>query len=98
MQLMPGTQAHLGVTDPFDPRANVEAGSLYLRRQLDAFGTLELALAAYNAGPGNRAAPRRHSPFSRNAGFRAQGPGALYPLSIRAKKYARVKDTVFGNA
>ena len=53
MQLMPGTQAHLGVTDPFDPRANVEAGSLYLRRQLDAFGTLELALAAYNAGPGN---------------------------------------------
>ena len=53
MQLMPGTQVHLGVTDPFDPRANVEAGSLYLRRQLDAFGTLELALAAYNAGPGN---------------------------------------------
>jgi len=53
MQLMPGTQAHLGVTDPFDPRANVEAGSLYLRRQLDAFGNLELALAAYNAGPGN---------------------------------------------
>ncbi len=53
MQLMPGTQAHLGVTDPFDPRANVEAGSLYLRRQLDAFGTLDLALAAYNAGPGN---------------------------------------------
>lgn len=53
MQLMPGTQTHLGVTDPFDPRANVEAGSRYLRRQLDAFGTLELALAAYNAGPGN---------------------------------------------
>lgn len=53
MQLMPATQTYLGVTDPYDPSANVRAGSLYLREQLDTFGTLELALAAYNAGPGN---------------------------------------------
>ena len=53
MQLMPETQVWLGVTDPFDPEANVTAGSDYLRRQLDRFGSLELALAAYNAGPGN---------------------------------------------
>lgn len=53
MQLMPGTQQELGVADPYDPEANVMAGCTYLRRQLDAFGSLELALAAYNAGPAN---------------------------------------------
>lgn len=53
MQLMPETQTYLGVVDPFDPEANVTAGSDYLRQQLDRFGSLELALAAYNAGPGN---------------------------------------------
>lgn len=53
MQLMPETQRYLGVLDPFDPVGNVRAGSLYLREQLDSFGSLELALAAYNAGPGS---------------------------------------------
>ncbi len=53
MQLMPETGEALGVADPFDPQANVDAGSRYLRQQLDRFGRLELALAAYNAGPGN---------------------------------------------
>ena len=51
MQLMPGTQRDLGVSDAFDPRQNVEAGVAYLRRLTDEFGTV-LALAAYNAGPG----------------------------------------------
>ena len=53
MQIMPQTQRELGLTDPFDPEANVLAGCAYLRRQLDCFGSLELALAAYNAGPAN---------------------------------------------
>ena len=51
MQLMPGTQRDLGVSDAFDPRQNVDAGVAYLRRLTDEFGT-ELAIAAYNAGPG----------------------------------------------
>jgi len=53
MQIMPQTQRELGLTDPFDAEANVLAGCAYLRRQLDRFGSLELALAAYNAGPAN---------------------------------------------
>ena len=51
MQLMPQTAASLGVTDAYDPEQNVRAGARYLRAMLDRFGTLQLAVAAYNAGP-----------------------------------------------
>lgn len=50
-QLMPGTAADRSVVDVFDPSQNLEAGAGYLRAMLDRFGSLTLALAAYNAGP-----------------------------------------------
>ncbi|WP_182525733.1 transglycosylase SLT domain-containing protein [Nocardioides dongkuii] len=52
MQLMPGTARGLGVTDSFDPVQAVDGAARLLRDLLDRFGSTDLALAGYNAGPG----------------------------------------------
>jgi len=53
MQLMPSTAREYNVRNPFEPKANIEAGIKHLRTLIDRFGSsVELALAAYNAGPG----------------------------------------------
>jgi soluble lytic murein transglycosylase-like protein len=54
MQLMPALADEMGVSDSFDPRENIMGGARYLKRLLDYHnGDLDLALASYNAGPGN---------------------------------------------
>ena len=70
MQLMPAVAAELGATDPLDPRQNIMAGSRYLRQLLDAHrGNVRLALASYNAGPGNVAKYGAIPPFKETQNY-----------------------------
>lgn len=71
MGLMPPVARALGVTDPLDPGQSLEAGARHLRRQLDEFGDLRLALAAYGAGAD---AVRRHGGMPPYSGTRAHVP------------------------
>ena len=76
-QLMPAVQDDYGVTDPFDPAQNVPAGMQYYRDLLKKYGGKhDLALAAWNAGPGAGEAIWRHSAVSGDARIDWQGLGS----------------------
>ena len=62
-QLMPGTARGLGVFNSRDPLSNLRGGARYLRAHLDEFKRVDLALSAYNAGPGRVRSMRRIPPF-----------------------------------
>lgn len=68
MQLMPATAKDLGVTDPFDPVQNVDAGVRYLKQMVSKYGLVG-GVAAYNAGPGNVEKYKGVPPFKETQGY-----------------------------
>jgi len=99
MQLMPATLQQYNVANPFDPEQNVRAGVAYLRELLDRYQNNEqLALAAYNAGPG---AVDRHGqtipPYRETQNYVSQiNQMAGRPTEIRGKTIYKVPENIDG--
>lgn len=70
-QLMPNTARHLGV-DPYSMEGNIKGGLLYYQQMYKRFGSVDLALAAFNAGPGNVAKYNGVPPFRETQAFVAK--------------------------
>jgi len=100
MQLMPTTARQYGVANPFNPIENVRAGVAYLRELLDRYrDNEELALAAYNAGPG---AVDKHGqsvpPYQETKSYVARiNRMAARPIAVRGSKIYKVVDIVDGH-
>ncbi len=69
MQLTSNTAKAVGVKNSFDPKQNIMGGTKYLRQLINQFGDLGLALAAYNAGPGNVRKHKGIPPFKETQNY-----------------------------
>ena len=87
MQLIDSTAADQGVKRVFDPRENISGGARYLRELLDRFGDTKLALAAYNAGPGNVIKYRGVPPFEETQSYVNKVLDTLQTMRDRAPSH-----------
>ena len=99
MQLMPATAREFGVSNPFDPFENIRAGVAYLRQLLDRYSNNEeLALAAYNAGPGavdkhNQSVP----PYRETKNYVSQITQMTgRPIAMRGNQIYKVTEVIDG--
>jgi soluble lytic murein transglycosylase-like protein len=93
-QFMPGTARGMGLRNPFDPAAAIDAQARLMRDLLRRFGSVPLALAAYNAGPGAVARCGCIPPYAETRAYVARilglldgaGAGALAGFTVRLVK------------
>jgi soluble lytic murein transglycosylase-like protein len=90
-QFMPGTAAALGLADPFDPIAAIDAQGHLMRDLLRRFASVPLALAAYNAGGGSVAACMCVPPYPETQSYVARILGLLGGLGDSAPPVLRVR-------
>ena len=86
-QLMPATARQLGVGDPQNVLQNLRGGARYLRQQLDEFRRYDLALGAYNAGPGRIRQYRGLPPFRETADYVATVLGDVRTMLERSAMF-----------
>lgn len=93
-QLMPGTAKELGV-DPHDPAQNLDGAARYLLAQLSEFGSLRLALAAYNAGPHRVRQYGDVPPFKETRNY-VQAIGRMAGLNVSSAPVLKPVSASFG--